>query len=67
MGTGGLFLTHFVGTGQSWLFPLSLFLSANICLNLPEPIRFQALGKGFEDWRVPEEGDRWCAHPGGQL
>lgn len=33
----------------------------------PESVHFQALGKGFEDRRVPEEGDRWYVHPGGQL
>lgn len=31
----------------------------------PQSVRFQALGKGFEDRCVPEEGDRWCVHPGG--
>lgn len=31
----------------------------------PESVHFQALGKGFEGRRVPEEGDRWYVHPGG--
>lgn len=40
----GCFLLTLPGTGQSWLFPLSLFLSVNICLDLPNSQGWRALG-----------------------
>lgn len=53
----GYFLLTLPGTGQSWLFLLSLFLSVNICLNLPNSQGWRVLGD-FPPYRT--DTIFWC-------